>query len=676
MSKICVLDKHVAELIAAGEVVERPASVVKEMMENCLDAGARRITVEIRDGGISYIRIADDGCGIAREDVPTAFLRHATSKVHDAQDLTAIGTLGFRGEALASVAAVARVELTTCAAGEIVGTHYVIHGGEEVLIEDAGCPAGSTFVIEDLFYNVPARMKFLKKDVSEGNAVAAVVERLALSHPEVSVRFIRSGRTEIQTPGDGDLLSCIRAVFGKPFSAGLIPVDYTMGGVHVHGYICRPQDCRQNRTMQHFFINARYVKTQTGMIALERAYKGVTMVGRFPTCVLYLDMPPETVDANVHPAKLEVRFVNEKPVFDAVYFGVRSALEGQQGLTRVLLRDERGPAQPERSAQPTVSARPAAPEMPAARPVHTPVTLPMPQPSRPVVADPASDAESAPSPTPVVRAPEPPVRAARPSIDVFFDDEPSPGECSLEDGTLPTYAPAAFRPAAAPVTVPAAAPAAPVPTPESVPAPQPPAVPDGPQQIAMDDAPAVRLIGELFSTYIVAQMGDSVYLIDKHATHERLIYNKLCAAERADAQLLLAPVDVSVSREEHTALLENLEVLQKSGFELEDFGGRTVLVRAFPMILSGEDIPATVREIAAHLAEDPNEVSARKLDWIYASSACRAAAKAGDSNSPAELQALAEAVLLRDEVRYCPHGRPVCIEMTRKEIERRFGRLG
>ena len=666
MSKICVLDRHVAELIAAGEVVERPASVVKELMENCLDAGARRITVEIRDGGVSYIRIADDGCGIAREDVPTAFLRHATSKVHDAQDLTAIGTLGFRGEALASVAAVARVELTTCAAGEIVGTHYVIHGGDEVLIEDAGCPAGSTFVIEDLFYNVPARMKFLKKDVSEGNAVAAVVERLALSHPEVSVRFIRSGRTEVQTPGDGDLLSCIRAVFGKPFSAGLIPADYTMGGVHVHGFICRPQDCRQNRTMQHFFINARYVKTQTGMIALERAYKGVTMVGRFPTCVLYLDMPPETVDANVHPAKLEVRFINEKPVFDAVYFGVRSALEGQQGLTRVLLRDERGPAQP------SMSARPAEPEMPAVRPAPAPVTLPMPQPSRPVAADPASDAGPAPSPTPVVRAPEPPVRAARPSIDVFFDDEPSPGECSLEDGTLPTYAPTAFRPAAAvPANVPAAAPA-----PPPVPQPQPPAVPDGPQQIAMDDAPAVRLIGELFSTYIVAQMGDSVYLIDKHATHERLIYNKLCAAERADAQLLLAPVDVSVSREEHTALLENLEVLQKSGFELEDFGGRTVLVRAFPMILSGEDIPATVREIAAHLAEDPNEVSASKLSWIYASSACRAAAKAGDSNSPAELQALAEAVLLHDEVRYCPHGRPVCIELTKKEIERRFGRLG
>ena len=666
MSKICVLDRHVAELIAAGEVVERPASVVKELMENCLDAGARRITVEIRDGGVSYIRIADDGCGIAREDVPTAFLRHATSKVHDAQDLTAIGTLGFRGEALASVAAVARVELITCAAGEIVGTHYVIHGGDEVLIEDAGCPAGSTFVIEDLFYNVPARMKFLKKDVSEGNAVAAVVERLALSHPEVSVRFIRSGRTEVQTPGDGDLLSCIRAVFGKPFSAGLIPADYTMGGVHVHGFICRPQDCRQNRTMQHFFINARYVKTQTGIIALERAYKGVTMVGRFPTCVLYLDMPPETVDANVHPAKLEVRFINEKPVFDAVYFGVRSALEGQQGLTRVLLRDERGPAQPGRSAQPAVSARPAEPEMPAVRPAPAPVTLPMPQPSRPVAADPSFVAGLAPSPTPVVRAPEPPVRAARPSIDVFFDDEPSPGECSLEDGTLPTYAPTAFRPAA---NVPAAAVAPP-------PVPQPPAVPDGPQQIAMDDAPAVRLIGELFSTYIVAQMGDSVYLIDKHATHERLIYNKLCAAERADAQLLLAPVDVSVSREEHTALLENLEVLQKSGFELEDFGGRTVLVRAFPMILSGEDIPATVREIAAHLAEDPNEVSTRKLSWIYASSACRAAAKAGDSNSPAELQALAEAVLLHDEVRYCPHGRPVCIELTKKEIERRFGRLG
>ena len=282
MAVIRVLDKHVAELIAAGEVVERPASVVKEMMENSIDAGAKHITVEIRDGGVSYIRITDDGCGIHREDVPTAFLRHATSKVRSEDDLNHISTLGFRGEALASVAAVAKVEVTTCAKGEIEGTHYVIHGGEEIVIEDIGCAEGTTFVVEDLFYNIPARMKFLKKDVSEGNAVASVVEKLALSHPEIAVKFIRNGRTELQTPGDGQMLSCIHAVLGKAFASTLVPVEYAMGGVQINGFICKPEGARPNRTMQHFFVNDRYVKTQTGLVALERAYKGMIMVGRFP----------------------------------------------------------------------------------------------------------------------------------------------------------------------------------------------------------------------------------------------------------------------------------------------------------------------------------------------------------------------------------------------------------
>ena len=313
MAKIQVLDKHVAELIAAGEVVERPASVIKELMENTIDAGAKHVTVEIRDGGVTYMRITDDGCGIHREDVATAFLRHATSKVRSENDLNAIGTLGFRGEALASVAAVSKVELITCVQGEMIGTRYVIHGGEEILMEDAGCAEGSTFIVEDLFYNIPARMKFLKKDVSEGNAVAGVVERLALSHPEIAVKFIRNGRVELQTPGDGDMLSCIHAVFGKQFAATLLPVNYSFGGVTVSGYVCKPEYARPNRTMQHYFVNNRYVKTQTALVAMERAYKGMIMVGRFPAGVLFVDLPAETVDANVHPAKIEVRFINEKP---------------------------------------------------------------------------------------------------------------------------------------------------------------------------------------------------------------------------------------------------------------------------------------------------------------------------------------------------------------------------
>ncbi len=661
MAKIQVLDKQTAELIAAGEVVERPSSVIKELMENAIDAGSHRITVEIRDGGITYMRVSDDGCGIAREDVATAFLRHATSKVHTAADLSAICTLGFRGEALASIAAVAQVDLTTCARGDVVGTHYCIRGGEEQVTEDAGCPEGATFEIRELFYNIPARMKFLKKDVSEGNAVAGVVERLALSHPEVAVKFIRNGRTELQTPGDGQLLPCIHAVFGKPFAAGLIPVEYTQNGVTVSGYICKPEACRQNRTMQHFFVNGRYVKTQTAAVALERAYKGVTMVGRFPTCVLFLTMPPETVDANVHPAKIEVRFTNEKPVFDAVYFGVKSGIEQGDSIRRVLLREEHTSAN---------TSRVTAPVRPATQPVQ-------------------SQAEPVPN-----HAPEPiwhkePVQAvprvqASSFLDLCVEDDPA--EATLEDGTLPVYRPLQAIPAtsvaesitdAEGTQLPAAKPAEEPAVESDLPSvPQRSVQPEPAEQLTMEQSCSpVRFLGEFAATYILAQQGDSLFIIDKHAAHERILYNRLKASSRTDSQLLLAPVPVSVSPEEYTALLENADILAQSGIELEDFGSHSVLVRSFPMILSGADIDATVREIATGLAEGSREVTSSKLDWIYHSSACRAATKAGDRNTPEELLSLAEAVLTGDEVRYCPHGRPVCIEMTRKDLEKQFGRL-
>ncbi len=640
MALIRVLDKHVAELIAAGEVVERPASVIKELVENAVDAGARHITVEIRDGGVTYMRITDDGCGFHREDVPTAFLRHATSKVRDESDLNAISTLGFRGEALASIAAVARVELTTCVKGEMVGTRYVIHGGEEILLEDAGCPDGSTFVIEDLFYNIPARMKFLKKDVSEGNAVAGVMERLALSHPEISMKFIRGGRTEIQTPGDGDLLSCIHAVFGKPFAAGLIPVDYTMGGVSVKGYICKPEACRPNRTMQHFFINGRYVKTQTAMVALERAYKGVMMVGRFPSCVLCLMMPAETVDANVHPAKIEVRFINEKPVFDTVYYGVKSALENGDSIHRVLLKDD----------QPKPFTRSVTPSTPTVEPQK--------------------------APSPIVKAPPiiTPTRTAMPStpkrsfLDMVVDDD-RPSDLSLNDDTatipLPTEPPLEVD-------------SAPIVKQEviaEIVQPEMPVVETVEQPSFLDDQPTIRVIGEVFATYILAEMEESLYLIDKHAAHERMLYNQLKASARVDEQVLLAPISITVSREEHTALVENQDVLASAGISLEDFGGNTVLVRSFPMILSGQDIDATIQEIAAGLANGGNEVLTAKLDWIYHSTACRAATKAGDVSRLAELEDIAKKVLMSEDIRYCPHGRPVCVEMTRKELEKQFGRI-
>lgn len=632
MAVIRVLDKHVAELIAAGEVVERPASVVKEMMENSIDAGAKHITVEIRDGGVSYIRITDDGCGIHREDVPTAFLRHATSKVSSEDDLNHIGTLGFRGEALASVAAVAKVEVTTCAKGEIEGTHYVIHGGEEIVMEDIGCAEGATFIVEDLFYNIPARMKFLKKDVSEGNAVASVVEKLALSHPEIAVKFIRNGRTELQTPGDGQMLSCIHAVLGKAFASTLIPVDYAMGGVQVKGFICKPEGARPNRTMQHFFVNDRYVKTQTGLVALERAYKGMIMVGRFPACVLSIHLPAETVDANVHPAKIEVRFINEKPVFDAVYYGVRSALE-----TRTTIRQMEIPHH----------ATHVVPPMDTSKMVSPPVAS-----------------------KPIITVAEPVVK--RPSfLDLSVDDR-GHQPLSLRDDTafeLPKTKPlvalkelsvfTADKPkevSASPVIVPAVDESNPV-------------------QTAIECEVPLQYIGEIFSTYVLVQKGESLFVIDKHAAHERILYNQLKEQAHNEEQLLLSPVAVTVTREEHTALLEAIEELQTAGIAIEDFGGQSVLVRSFPLDLTGEDIDNTLREIATGLVGGNREVQMSKLDWIYHSSSCRAAIKGGDISKPAELLELAKQVLADNRVRFCPHGRPVCIEMTKKELEKQFGRI-
>ena len=627
MAVIRVLDKHVAELIAAGEVVERPASVVKEMMENSIDAGAKHITVEIRDGGVSYIRITDDGCGIHREDVPTAFLRHATSKVRSEDDLNHISTLGFRGEALASVAAVAKVEVTTCAKGEIEGTHYVIHGGEEIVIEDIGCAEGTTFVVEDLFYNIPARMKFLKKDVSEGNAVASVVEKLALSHPEIAVKFIRNGRTELQTPGDGQMLSCIHAVLGKAFASTLVPVEYAMGGVQINGFICKPEGARPNRTMQHFFVNDRYVKTQTGLVALERAYKGMIMVGRFPACVLFIHLPAETVDANVHPAKIEVRFINEKPVFDAVYYGVRSALETRTTIRQMEIPRDVVPAAPVVAPRPQVSVTAQPKPIPVA-PIRRPSFLDLSVDDRDVQRTSLRDDTTV--ATPKVTTP-----VKLEDLPVFVPDKP------MEE-TVPN---------AVPVVI------------------------EEPVQTVMEQEMPIQYVGELFSTYVLVQRGESLFIIDKHAAHERILYNQLKAQAHNEEQMLLSPVAVTVSREEHTALLGAVEELQTAGIAIEDFGGQSVLVRSFPLDLTGEDIDNTLREIATGLVGGNREVQTAKLDWIYHSSACRAAIKAGDISKPAELLELAKRVLTDDSVRFCPHGRPVCIEMTKKELEKQFGRI-
>lgn len=668
MPKIQLLDKHTAELIAAGEVVERPASVVKELMENAIDAGASSLTVEIRNGGISGISITDNGCGISREDVPTAFLRHATSKVRTEDDLNAINTLGFRGEALASIAAVSHIELVTRTAEEMAGTCYRMDGGEEVSLEDIGCPQGTAITVKDLFYNVPARMKFLKKDVSEGNSVAGVVDRVALSHPEVSVRFIREGREELLTPGDGNIRSCIYSVFGKDFSDGLLPVDYTLSGIHVYGFVSKPVSSRANRTMQHFFINGRYVKTRTAMAALEQAFKGSIMVGKFPSCVLYMDMPPETVDANVHPAKIEVRFAMEKPVFDAVYHGVRSALEIGDTRKQAVISAKNSPDTETKQTMEQLSFAPSlhSEKITAGRAIQGIDMVPKSGKTGNTVDDIVDDMPM--SPVREKTAVFPPASA---------EAEEAVKRLLREPLFMKPASTTMLRDSTSPVDYGMPAVSIDIQRTEVDVRKEKTAVNDNEAEmmLAAEDEKTVVYIGEAFDTYILAEMEGSVFFIDKHAAHERILYNQIKANTMQEAQMLLSPIPVALSREEYTAVTSCMEDLRTAGFEVEDFGGSSVLVRAVPMILDGCDVAAVIQEIAGGLAAGKREITTDKLDWIYHSTACRAAIKGGDSSKPEELYAIARRVLLHDDIRYCPHGRPVCFELTRRELEKQFGRI-
>lgn len=668
MGKINVLDAHVAELIAAGEVVERPASVIKEMVENAIDAGSSAVTVEVKNGGISYMRVTDNGCGMSREDVPVAFLRHATSKVAVQDDLESIGTLGFRGEALASIAAVSRVEVMTRQPEDAVGTRYVIEGGEEKLLDDAGCPQGTTFLIRDLFYNTPARMKFLKKDVTEANAVAGVLDKIALSHPEISLRFIRDGKEQLHTPGDGKLKSAIYAVYGRDFTNGLMPVEYEYNHIRVWGFVSRPVNSRPNRSMQQFFINGRFVKSRTAMAALEEAFKGSVMVGKFPACVLHLNMAFQAVDVNVHPAKLEVRFVNERPVFDAVYHGVKSALqkedkprEMQLPNSQVLrpsmeeLRGEQLRMAPSASASPRPSAPVAQPE--AMRPMKMPSLTP-------------------PAPRPVIE--EKPVAPIK-SKDILHDSAPAPYQAApmpmvvLVDEEVP----APDRQQAAPAAeVPAISPTLPQEPP--VPAdileePQPEAPVDSVKQEPVPQ----RLIGELFGTYLILQRGEEqMVLIDKHAAHERLLYEKLRKEGGGNyAQMLLEPATVTLDKNEYAAVLHARELFAQAGFEVDDFGSGTIAVRSAPLSLDKEDAASAVMEMAGYLLSSRKDLTTEHLDWLYHNIACRAAVKAGDFSSPQELAALVQRLEENPDVRYCPHGRPISVVITRRELEKQFGRV-
>ena len=625
MSKINVLDKHIAELIAAGEVVERPASVIKELVENSIDAGASAITVEIKNGGITYMRVTDNGSGIARDDVAVAFLRHATSKVHSQDDLESISTLGFRGEALASIAAVARVELLTAVQGELAGTRYEIDGGAEQTCEDAGCAQGTTLVVRDLFYNTPARMKFLKKDVVEANAIAAVLDRIALSHPEISMRFIRDSRETLNSPGDGKLKSAVYAVFGKEFTAGLIPVDYELNGVKLWGFISKPSAARPNRSMQQFFINGRYIKSRTAMVAMEEAFKGSLMVGKVPACVLHMGISYQAVDVNVHPSKIEVRFINEKPVFDAVYHGVKTALlRGDAPNIMSFPKPEppvfeqpKAPVQMQLSASPETVRPEAHPAMPAA------------QQAVPMHSFAVSDGH-------------------RPKFNTHYE------AANIEFSEPVPVVPEALQP-----VLPKAAPQDSMPAEEGSASPEP-----------------EKLVGEAFGTYIIIERGsDELVFIDKHAAHERMLYEKLKAqGGQAVQQMLLEPVAVTLEKNEYAAVMDSLDLCASAGFEIDDFGSGTVLVRSVPLILGNEDVAGAVMEIAGYLQSAKNDITTEKLDWLYHNVACRAAVKAGDVSSPMELASIARR-MENEDVRYCPHGRPVSIVIKKKDLERQFGRI-
>ncbi len=646
MAKINVLPKHIADLIAAGEVVERPSSVVKEAVENSIDAGASIITVEVQHGGITYIRITDNGSGILREDVRNAFVSHATSKIATASDLDKIGTLGFRGEALASVSAVARVEVMTRAREESVGTHYIIEGGEEKSLDDAGCPEGTTLIVRDLFFNTPARMKFLKKDVSEANAVASVMDRVALSHPEISFRFIRDGKEAMLTPGDGKLTSAIYAVFGKEFANSLIPIDYSLNSVSVSGYISKPVYSRANRNMQLFFLNSRLVKTGTGSAALTESYKNSIMTGKFPACVININVPNEAVDVNVHPSKLEVRFANEKAIYDCIYYGAKNALSKdnerpQVELEKVISSPRFAKPQifiPEEAEQ--IKFAPKAPnaaveeknEMPKAneKSVHKPsfgfVKL-----SQPEVKY-----------TPVMK-----------SEDVN-DEEKS-------EKILPMPRVTVYEPKAESVQEALASTS----TEEEI-------TEIKEEKTALD----FKIIGEAFKTYIFAECDGKLVIIDKHAAHERMIYNELKnSTDGIFMQQLLVPVTVTLSKEEFDVVQNNIETLEKAGFSVEVFGTGSVIVRECPSVIDAADVANLIEETATYLLQNRNDLISEKLDWIFHSSACRAAIKAGDKTDRYELQKFTEKLLMDDEIRFCPHGRPVLAELTRRELEKFFGRI-
>lgn len=656
MPKIKVLSKEIAELIAAGEVVERPASVIKELMENAIDAGSSSVTVEIKNGGITYIRVTDNGCGISREDIRTAFISHATSKISTRDDLYAIGTLGFRGEALASIAAVSNVEVLTRTTEEETGTRYGISAGEETLVDDAGCPLGTTIVVRDLFFNTPARMKFLKKDVSEANAVAGIVDKIALSNPDVSIRFIREGKSALFTSGSGDLKTAAYEIFGKDFADGLIEADYSFESVKISGLVSKPTKSRPNRNMQFFFVNGRLVKSGTASAALSEAYKNSIMVGKFPYCVLNITTAPGLVDVNVHPAKIEVRFANERTVFSAVYYAAKNALEHRDEAPKVTIP---------RTAQ-TELFEPV-------RPKTEQMRLPEKQPDFWNRMS-SSEYRSAQQPErPTYRQP-----AAREDIITVASPDKKPETADSEPSTIQHFLDA--QRAKKEETAVIEADIRPELSEKAATLPD-----EKPEETAraldtaVDEKPAelpVTVIGEAFKTYIIVQQGESIFLVDKHAAHERMLFNELVRNDsKRSTQMLLTPITVTLSKEEYSSVLDNLDMLMQAGFAVEDFGYSVVIVRECPMEISADEVADVVAELAGYLVENRQKLISEKKEWLFSLMACKAAIKGGMYTTEYERELFIKRLFASPEIRYCPHGRPVMIEITRRELEKNFGRV-
>lgn len=635
MASVRLLDQAVYELIAAGEVIERPSSVVKELLENSIDAKATAIEIEIKGGGKDKIRVTDNGIGMSFEDCKTAFLRHATSKVSAQEDLDRISTLGFRGEALASVCAVSKVELLSKQRDVTLGTRYVIAGGEELMHEEAGTPDGTTILIQDLFFNVPARLKFLKRDATEGNAIADIVEKIAISHPEISITFRRERKLALQTPGNGKLIDSIYAVYGKSFAETLIEASYTLDEITVTGYISKPMECRVNRSMQHCFINGRYVKSKTCAIALEEGYKGSIMVGKFPACILFLSVPVNTIDVNVHPSKIEVRFSDEQAILQAVYTAVKQAItrnsnpsdleslpQKKKQITNYA--DDRNVG----SEQVRFSMRSPSAVVSQAAPCFSSSCYSNPK-------------QTASSHSFVSGAPE--TRELQPSKEPDKPDSNDVKRRIILEEPMP-------------------------PSSETSP-------PKPNREEPKSKEQSIRMIGELFETYILAESETTFYLMDKHAAHERMIYEDIrTTSGELSRQMLLKPMIVNLSKAEHEAALSCEELITKFGFCLEDFGQNTILVREIPMILEAKNCREVLLELLNNLSEHKQDVSPAALDHIYHTIACKAAIKANDENRPEELEKLFFEVFYHDNIRYCPHGRPVLLSYSKERIEKQFGR--